>query len=208
MWVRVKTLRSCWTLYDPMDRSLPGSSVHGILQARILKWVAVSFSRASSWLRDQTLCILHLLHWQVGSLPLAPLGKPPLKLIHLGSASFYSLTSIFPFSAPLSPWQPPFYFCFDQCNVLNSTYKWNQIVFVFLWFISLSMVPPSFIIVLKMAGFHFLWLIVHCVWVPYSWSPCQILVDIYAWVYFWVLNSVPLVYVAYFCASTILLWLV
>ena len=33
------------TLYDPMDYSLPGSSVHGISQARILEWVAISFSR-------------------------------------------------------------------------------------------------------------------------------------------------------------------
>ena len=37
-----------------MDRSLPGSSVHGILQARILEWVAIPFSRGSSWPRDQT----------------------------------------------------------------------------------------------------------------------------------------------------------
>ena len=35
----------CPTLCDPMDGSLPGSSVHGILQARILEWVAISFSR-------------------------------------------------------------------------------------------------------------------------------------------------------------------
>ena len=41
------------TLCDPMDCSPPGSSVHGILQARILEWVAISFSRGSSWLRDQ-----------------------------------------------------------------------------------------------------------------------------------------------------------
>ena len=39
---------------DPMDRSLPGSSVHGISQARILEWVAISFSGESSQLRDQT----------------------------------------------------------------------------------------------------------------------------------------------------------
>ena len=39
---------------DPMDCSLPGSSVHGILQPRILEWVAVSFSRGSSQPRDQT----------------------------------------------------------------------------------------------------------------------------------------------------------
>ena len=38
---------------DPMDCNLPGSSVHGILQARILKWVAIPFSRASSQPRDQ-----------------------------------------------------------------------------------------------------------------------------------------------------------
>ena len=38
---------------DPMDCSLPGSSVHGILWARILEWVAISFSRGSSWPRDR-----------------------------------------------------------------------------------------------------------------------------------------------------------
>ena len=43
-----------WGLCDPMDCSLPGSSLHGIFQARILKWVAISFSRGSSWSRDGT----------------------------------------------------------------------------------------------------------------------------------------------------------
>ena len=42
------------TLCNPMDCSLPGSSVHGIFQARILEWAAVSFSRGPSWLRDRT----------------------------------------------------------------------------------------------------------------------------------------------------------
>ena len=46
--------QSCLTLCDPMDCSLPGSSIHGIFQTRILKWVAISFSRESSQLRDQT----------------------------------------------------------------------------------------------------------------------------------------------------------
>ena len=41
----VKLLQSCPTLFDPMDCSLPGFSVHGILQARTLEWVAISFSR-------------------------------------------------------------------------------------------------------------------------------------------------------------------
>ena len=44
----------CLTLCDPVDCSLPGSSLHGILQARILEWVAISFSRGSSQLRDRT----------------------------------------------------------------------------------------------------------------------------------------------------------
>ena len=46
--------QSCPTLWDPMDCSLPGSSVRGILQARILELVAIPFSRRSSQSRDQT----------------------------------------------------------------------------------------------------------------------------------------------------------
>ena len=46
--------QSCLTLCDPMDCSLPGSSVHEILQARVLEWVAISFSRGSSPPRNQT----------------------------------------------------------------------------------------------------------------------------------------------------------
>ena len=64
--------KSCLTLFNPMDSSLPGSSVHGILQARILEWVATSFSRKSS--RTQRLNP-QLLHWQVDSLPLSHLGR-------------------------------------------------------------------------------------------------------------------------------------
>ena len=50
-----KDAQSCLTLSDPMDWSLPVSSVHGILQARILEWVAIAFSRGSSRSRDWTL---------------------------------------------------------------------------------------------------------------------------------------------------------
>ena len=46
-------MKSC-RLCDPMTCSPPGSSVHGISQARILEWVVVSFSTGSSWPRDQT----------------------------------------------------------------------------------------------------------------------------------------------------------
>ena len=44
----------CLTLCNPMDCSPPGSSVHGILQVRMLEWIAISFSRASSQSRDST----------------------------------------------------------------------------------------------------------------------------------------------------------
>ena len=47
-------LQSCPTLWNPLDYSRLGSSVHGILQARILEWVAMPSSRASFWPRDQT----------------------------------------------------------------------------------------------------------------------------------------------------------
>ena len=66
----------CATLWDTMDHSLPGSSVHGILQARILEWVSVPSFRGSSRPRDRThICYVYL-QWQKSSLPIAPLGKP------------------------------------------------------------------------------------------------------------------------------------
>ena len=52
--VCAKLLQLCPTLCDPMDCSLSGTSVHGILQARILRWIAIPFFKASSWPRDRT----------------------------------------------------------------------------------------------------------------------------------------------------------
>ena len=56
--VKVKVLMAqlCPILWDPVDCSLPGFSIHGILWARELEWLAIPFSRGSSQLRDQT-CI-------------------------------------------------------------------------------------------------------------------------------------------------------
>ena len=50
----VSKAQSCLTLCDPMDCSLPGSSVHGIFQAIVLEWIAISFSRGSSQPRNRT----------------------------------------------------------------------------------------------------------------------------------------------------------
>ena len=57
-------LQLCLTLCNPMDCNPPGSSVHGILQARILEGDAIPSSRGSSQPRDQTHHLLHLLHWE------------------------------------------------------------------------------------------------------------------------------------------------
>ena len=53
-WSEMLVHQSCLTLCDPTDYSLPGFSVHGILQARILEWIVIPFSKGSSQPRDRT----------------------------------------------------------------------------------------------------------------------------------------------------------
>ena len=74
--MRAKSLHSCLSLCDAMDCSLPGSSVRGILQARILEGVAISYSRGSSQPKNRTHVSYIYLHWQAGSLSRVPPGKP------------------------------------------------------------------------------------------------------------------------------------
>ena len=68
--VKVLVTQLCPTLCDPMDCSPPGYFIHGILQARILEWVAIPFSRRSSWIEAGSLAL------QADSLPSEPPGKP------------------------------------------------------------------------------------------------------------------------------------
>ena len=74
--VHAKSLQSCLTLCDAMDYSLPSSSVCGIFQARILKWVAMPSSRGIFPTQGLNPSLFCLLHWQACSLPLVPPGKP------------------------------------------------------------------------------------------------------------------------------------
>ena len=64
-WIEVAQL--CLTLCDPMDCSLSGSSVHGIFQARVLEWIAITFSRGSSqprtWTRVSHIAGKHFTVW-------------------------------------------------------------------------------------------------------------------------------------------------
>ena len=73
--VCAKSFQSCLTLCDPMDCSPPGFSVHGILQARRLEWVATPSSRDLFPTQGSNSHLLHLLHEQDSSLPLAPRGS-------------------------------------------------------------------------------------------------------------------------------------
>ena len=73
--VCVLSAKLCWTRCDPMDCRPPGSSVHGILQARIREWVAISSSGAYSPRQRSNLCFLCLLRWQVDYLLPSHLGS-------------------------------------------------------------------------------------------------------------------------------------
>ena len=73
---RAKSLQLCLMFCNPMDCSPPGSSVHGIIQSRLLEWVAIPFSRGSSWLRDGTRVAYAFCTGRFCSLPLVPSGKP------------------------------------------------------------------------------------------------------------------------------------
>ena len=66
-----KFLQSCLTVCNPLDWSPPGSSVHEILQARRVEWIAISFFRGSSHTEREPVS-LPPLHWQASSLPTVP----------------------------------------------------------------------------------------------------------------------------------------
>ena len=69
-------LQLCLTLCDPMDCSPPGSSVRGILQARILEWIAIPSPGDLPNSRIELVSLTSNLHWLVGSLPPAPPRTP------------------------------------------------------------------------------------------------------------------------------------
>ena len=75
MLVCAKSLQLCLTLCSPMHHSPPGSSVHGIFLARLLEWVAISYSRESSQPRDRIHLVSCVSTLQEHSLPLGPPEK-------------------------------------------------------------------------------------------------------------------------------------
>ena len=94
MWIkspRAKLLQSCLTLCDPMNCSLPGSSFPGFLQVSILEWVAIALLQGIFLTQGLNLSLFCLLHWQAGSLPLVPPGKPPNPLFGVRSTGKHCL---------------------------------------------------------------------------------------------------------------------
>ena len=91
-----KSLQLCQTVCNSVDCSPSGSSVHRTLQARILKWLAISFYRGSSWNSGME---LRPLHWQADSLPLRHHGNPNQKNKCHFSAAFLTPCPI-PSSSP------------------------------------------------------------------------------------------------------------
>ena len=111
--IKVKSERevaqSCPTLSDPVDYSPPGSSVHGIFQARVLEWGAIGFSIYRCFLKELCLCCLSVCHWAVAlcwaSSP--QVAQPSLRMMDVGyrvEAGYESLRDC----VSLSPENPPF----------------------------------------------------------------------------------------------------
>ena len=110
--LHVKSLHSCSTLCDPMYYSLPGSSLHGIIQARILHWVVMPSFQGIFPTQGSNLHLSCLLHQQASSLPLVLPGKPRV-LVSQSCPAFYEPMDCSPAGSPahgifqvrlLEPW--------------------------------------------------------------------------------------------------------
>ena len=126
---------------DPMDRRLPGSSVHGILQARILEQIAISFSRGSSWPRKWT----RSPSLQANDLLTELWGKPHSSSISCSNNSLKGILDITCSMTLINSWQSKLitpkanfkdFFC--SVPIVFSLYPWNS-----LHHISLCLLYPS-----------------------------------------------------------------
>ena len=124
--------QSCPTLSNPMDCSLPGSSIHGIFQARVLEWGAIAFSEKSllsynfHTIKFSFFKVLFSEFWQI-SLPTPTLWR--YRRFSLSTKSCLSSFAVNPMPHT-NLWQQLIYFCsFPFSRML---YKWNHIVYMLL----------------------------------------------------------------------------
>ena len=119
-----------------MDCSPPSSSVHGISQARILEWVAISFSRGSSWPKSQThiSCI-------AGRFFTAELqGKP--KYIYSNTVNYMYIYQHYQLNTYTATLSFPEFFEITGCDMISSMHDFMHFFFLFGW-IYLHVEPPS-----------------------------------------------------------------
>ena len=134
-----KTLQSCPTLCEPIDCSPPGSPVPGILQARTLEWVAISFSNAGKWkvkVKSLSRVQLFATPWAAAHQAPPSMGFSRQEYHHPSPELFPSCRTEAPYSlSNSSPWLPPlvitflwfvFFFFFEI------PYEWDQAISVFL----------------------------------------------------------------------------
>ena len=136
--VKVLVAQSCPTLCNHMDCGPPGSSVHGIFQARILEWIAISFSRGSSQARDQTQvsCIASRVFtvWLGQTLAIRKNPQSIKPSVYLKSPNFHSdkTSGITHFSTFIYSWEteaPRKGMMAEELHLLISSPKW----FSFRW---------------------------------------------------------------------------
>ena len=146
-------VQSCPALCDPVDYSPPGSSVHGILQARTLEWVAISLSRGSSQSKDwtQVSCIAGRLFNLWATREALPLALITSNLLSMSLLLFY-------------------YNHYFAVFFLDFTYKWYYIICLSLYdLFHFAQCPQNPFMLLQMARFHsFYGLVVfHCMYIPH-----------------------------------------
>ena len=144
-------IKSCLTLCGPTDWSLLGSSVHGIFQTRILEWVAISFSKGSSWPRDGTSisCMSFigrqiLYHWATWWRNFKEYHFRPW---HPRVRESVKLSSFSPFSSQMRRWGtkrswPSQQGCLDVCSnarIRIQVFRLSGIAFLFIFTVYLHM---------------------------------------------------------------------
>ena len=180
MCVCAKLFQFCLTLCNPMDCSPPGSSVHGILQARTLEWVAMPFSRGSSPPRSQT----HV-SWLAGRSFTATATWE----VHFAYSSVYVSISgcqlipppVTPVTINLSSTSVTLFLFCKQVHLYrffsDSTFKEYHVIFVFVWLTSRSCfthtysvwqsLGPSMLLQMELFCSFYGWVKFHCIDVPY-----------------------------------------